>query len=424
MWVGDNDAPYYKVQLDNCKLITCFGEDEVNEVTETSVVVVLAVVVKDEEVKVKFKIKAKVETKAKVKVEVKVEEEDQGGESGLAEARDMLEAVIRHTAAAATDDSQHTKDQVYTMQLLLERLKEVADTLLDKLPELSDKGRASVSTAVKAYFPSKGAPNDEAQAQWYPAERELLQSLTDITELQTQITGPAAPAVELQKDHPVRVTRLLFALMSQIWTTKPSFFGKVPLGSCYSMSYEAKRCTYFVSHSWRDDGRRKVQMLREFLFMQSLVGRTLVISLVLACFLFPFGFAIRGFFPSLPAGAAYVPSAIPLSLLALVLLWSLLSLLGLMPPALAPWALSTSSIWIDKTGIDQTRAAAGVAAFPRILASCDKFVGLISPSYFHRLWCVYELATFTHMHSMHLVDASSGKMLLLSLDWRSSFFLF
>ena len=77
----------------------------------------------------------------------------------------------------------------------------------------------------------------------------------------------------------------------------------------------------------------------------------------------------------------------------------------------------------DKTGIDQShpeRTAAGVAAFPRVLKSCDKFVGLISPGYFKRLWCVYELATFTHMHGMHQVDAPSGKLMLLSLDWPSS----
>ena len=165
-------------------------------------------------------------------------------------------------------------------------------------------------------------------------------------------------------------------------------------------------------------------MLREFLFLQALVGRTLVISLVLAVFLLPFGLALDGFFAALPVWAAYVPSAIPLGLLACVLLSTLLSLLGLVPSAMSPWALSTSTIWIDKTGIDQSspeKTAAGVAAFPRILASCDKFVGLISPGYFRRLWCVYELATFTHMHGMHQVDAPSGKMLLLSLDWPSSF---
>ena len=37
------------------------------------------------------------------------------------------------------------------------------------------------------------------------------------------------------------------------------------------------------------------------------------------------------------------------------------------------------------------------------------------------LRCVYELAYFTHLHGMHKTNAPSGKMLLLSLDWPSSF---
>ena len=38
--------------------------------------------------------------------------------------------------------------------------------------------------------------------------------------------------------------------------------------------------------------------------------------------------------------------------------------------------------------------------------------------------CVYELAYFTHYHGMHKTDAPSSKMLLLSLDWPSSFWPF
>ena len=338
----------------------------------------------------------------------------------------MLEAVSRHSVDAAMS-CQGAKQKKAVLQSLLAALKEVADTLLYDFLKLSSANHTAVSTAIKAYLPSQVDPGkDEDEELWYSAERSLLQRLTELQGSESVESQPHAtvPAAGLQWEHPVRVTRLLFALMTTIWTTTPSFFGSVPLGTCYDLSYEAKRCTYFVSHSWRDDGRRKVQMLREFLFLQSLVGRTLVISLVLAVFLLPFGYAIGGFFSALPSWAAYVPSAIPLTLLALVLLSTLLSLLGLMPSTMSPWALSTSTIWIDKTGIDQSspdKTAAGVAAFPRILASCDKFVGLISPGYFRRLWCVYELATFTHMHGMHLVDAPSGKMLLLSLDWPSSF---
>ena len=67
----------------------------------------------------------------------------------------------------------------------------------------------------------------------------------------------------------------------------------------------------------------------------------------------------------LPWWAAYVPTAIPLAVLALVLIWTLLSQLSLVPSRLTPWALSTATIWIDKTGINQETpetAAAGVAA--------------------------------------------------------------
>ena len=34
---------------------------------------------------------------------------------------------------------------------------------------------------------------------------------------------------------------------------------------------------------------------------------------------------------------------------------------------------------------------------------------------------MYELAFFTHLHGMHKTDAPSSKLLLLSLDWPSSF---
>ena len=43
---------------------------------------------------------------------------------------------------------------------------------------------------------------------------------------------------------------------------------------------------------------------------------------------------------------------------------------------------------------------------------------------FTRLWCVYELASFTKMHDMHKSDAPSGKLILLSLKWPSSLWPF
>jgi hypothetical protein len=184
----------------------------------------------------------------------------------------MLEAVSR-LAASATKSVQATNKKetaaAAVLHPLLVGLNEMADTLLHELPTSSSEKHEAVSTAVKAYLPSQGDPDKEQpEEQWYPAERTLLQRFTALQGSDEAVSLPAqadgaAPAAESQWEHPVRVTRLLFALMTQIWTTTPSFFGKVPTGTCYDLSFEAQRCTYFVSHSWRDGGRRKVQMLRE-----------------------------------------------------------------------------------------------------------------------------------------------------------------
>ena len=74
----------------------------------------------------------------------------------------------------------------------------------------------------------------------------------------------------------------------------------------------------------------------------------------------------------------------------------------------------------DKCCIDQSSPemiAAGVSSFGAFLAKCDNMVAFASPTYFSRLWCVYELATFCRMHKDHL----DGRLLLLSPTWPSVF---
>ena len=61
--------------------------------------------------------------------------------------------------------------------------------------------------------------------------------------------------------------------------------------------------------------------------------------------------------------------------------------------------------------------AAGVSSFGAFLAKCDNMVAFASPTYFSRLWCVYELATFCNMHKGHLDE----RLLLLSPTWPSVF---
>ena len=68
---------------------------------------------------------------------------------------------------------------------------------------------------------------------------------------------------------------------------------------------------------------------------------------------------------------------------ALILFWIVCSLIGLVPSALEPWALSAKTIWVDKLCInqatDQTKAE-GVAGFKRFLGQCDKMVAFVGPS--------------------------------------------
>ena len=63
--------------------------------------------------------------------------------------------------------------------------------------------------------------------------------------------------------------------------------------------------------------------------------------------------------------------------------------------------------WLDKLCIRQTREAwklAGVQMLPTFVQSSDRLVLLWSESYFSRLWCACEMATFLSTHHPHAVD--------------------
>ena len=79
----------------------------------------------------------------------------------------------------------------------------------------------------------------------------------------------------------------------------------------------------------------------------------------------------------------------PLGMLALVLLWVMLSHADVVPPKLRPWAFSPRTIWLDKCCIDQSSRetiAAGTSSFGDFLSKCDVMVAFASPIYFTRLW--------------------------------------
>eukprot|EP00961_Rhodomonas_salina_P297155 3936990-Rhodomonas_salina.2 len=153
-------------------------------------------------------------------------------------------------------------------------------------------------------------------------------------------------------------------------------------------------------------------MLRNYICLQQLVGRIIVVSVLLALFLVPLGIALHAQSPAFHL--ALLPGTTLAGLL-LALLWVAASSLNIVGARYTPWALSSTTLWIDKLCIDQRSdetKAAGVASFPVVLQSCDYMVALISADYFRRVWCVYELAMFA--------KDKSEWLLLFSMDWPSS----
>lgn len=168
--------------------------------------------------------------------------------------------------------------------------------------------------------------------------------------------------------------------------------------------------------AWEDDGWRKLRILREFLCLQTLVGRLVVIAPSLALFLCPLGLGISTSIPAIPW---WLLSALPLSVFAALIVWIVLSMLGAWPSAMTPWAITPTVLWLDCCCLcDDTpqTIAKGVAGFQRFLSSSDKMVALVSAAYFERLWTVYELASFCRAHRGQL----KARLLLLSLEWPSS----
>jgi len=157
-------------------------------------------------------------------------------------------------------------------------------------------------------------------------------------------------------------------------------------------------------------------MLREYLCLQNLIGVLVVTLVLLAAYILPIGFALNSVVRSVPV---WIPSMVIILVLVALLMWTFFSTKELIPSRFAPWAFSRQTVWLDKCCINQDSTEtikAGVDAFDRFIKHCDGMVAFVSQSYFSRIWCVYELATFCKINE----DYMTGKLLLYSLEWRSS----
>ena len=318
----------------------------------------------------------------------------------LARLFDMLEAVYIATNAAVAPTPAGTTDLCSLAKRLLQE---------DALPALSMPARAAMDSALASYLPNDKMPDDPGPT----AQQKLLWELEqierggDVDSKRSRLRREQKYPADWERTteaplgrHPMRAVPLGNVLRESLWTTKPNFFGKQPAGTNYELSTSAKRCSYFVSHAWKDDNAKKVSMMRLFLCLQPLIAHLLVSFLLIAAFLLPLGLAIGAEVNPRDADGhtelwsgplpAYLLSLLTLCMLFSLLLWIVLAQYNIVPSRLSPWALSSTTLWLDKCCIDQSTEstiAAGVNSFERFLGQCDGMMAFVSPFYFSRLWC-------------------------------------
>lgn len=229
---------------------------------------------------------------------------------------------------------------------------------------------------------------------------------------------------------------------SKTWANQLVFPNDTQVAALRACGYASERVTHFVmvmacrqrkhfvAHVWQDAEPRKVEVLREILFIESLFWRAVTLSLVLTVLLLPLGAVARvpggvlvHHLPNLALPPWWLPAAMPATLLVILLAWGALGWRGSVP---MPWSISpTSTIWIDRPAMGRKRMGDEGQLLTKdtnlapILKSCDRFIGLVSKDFFQRLWCVYELALFVHVHGRG--SLTNGRVLLLSLEWPSCF---
>jgi len=258
--------------------------------------------------------------------------------------------------------------------------------------------------------------------------------------------------LQLIYKHEMRAVPLGSILEFEVWQeadfTQPEDVKAKEFRRLWKLGTRVTECDHFVSHSWKDEKifpKMKVKMMRGFLCLQQLLARLLVSFTLIGLFFIPLGFAVEAIADEAAAvqriarggddkgeggfteGAFrwYYPFAATMACLLVFIGWILLSDWGCVKSKWAPWALYGTTLWLDKCCVLQDNKetiAGGVLGFSRFLSKCDKMIAFVSPSYFSRLWCVYELATFCREKKKEKEEKRDTRdiherLLLLSLDW-------
>ena len=274
------------------------------------------------------------------------------------------------------------------------------------LPSLAPAARLSLAAALEAYMP--GDP--DAASTLEGEMRKCVDGQGWPSILMSPPPPPAPPPPQA-----MRAVSLGGALDSLLWSGKAGVDG-------WSLSRAAESADFYVSHSIMDpsngwfEGRRALSVLRGFLCVHA-VGASLIVSaVVLAITLIPLGFAVTNLAPAFPW---YAPAVTILVLGLSAVLWLALSAADVLPSTHAPWALSPRTLWLDLCCTPPAASAAPAVSqswiyLERVLMRSDGLIALVSPHYFTRLRCVFELAVYAK--AVPRAELKE-RVVVLSLEW-------
>jgi hypothetical protein len=321
-------------------------------------------------------------------------------QKSLLEAERQKHASIARAAGHIKSLAIARKDKERALRMLLDKCKVV----IQSSDTLSHAQIQALPRTIRLYTPD---PDDEAEA------KNLIGVCDCVDEALAATPADASAAAEpLPRFHPMRGTPLACVLHSHVLTQANAFgslfkkdaeqpppHGAAPLDAeaaaaqhvptparSFDLSRNVERCSLFLSHSWADNGAQKAALLGFYSQYGALVSRSVVIFSIMALFVFAFGLAFISAFDLETEVMAIALSLVPLSTLALEVIWIVLSVYGCVPSELTPAGLFErhgveQTVWLDKTCVDQHNVsgflAAGIDSFE---LRCDKLIAFVGPS--------------------------------------------
>eukprot|EP00931_Biecheleriopsis_adriatica_P055813 TRINITY_DN33075_c0_g1_i1.p1 TRINITY_DN33075_c0_g1~~TRINITY_DN33075_c0_g1_i1.p1 ORF type:complete len:612 (+),score=87.09 TRINITY_DN33075_c0_g1_i1:69-1838(+) len=199
----------------------------------------------------------------------------------------------------------------------------------------------------------------------------------------------------------VRLSWLLLVTTLQGWSVwRRGPLGMTPQGRArlWALSEPTQAIDIFLSHAWRSPGTMKYAQLLLHMGLPHAAAAIFLVLLAIATL------TIFGVLPASDDYATYIlhwRGVVKLNMWCTVLAPAAGLLILLLSPFLPQRRSCNPRVFLDVACICQDNEdlkAAGIRALGEVLTHSRELHVLWSPSYFSRLWCVYELALYLHEH--------------------------